>query len=120
MIDLSDFVNLNRCGSIDQTTGNCKSCPSKCCWNLHKNVPYICIVVSEEVIKTDEDLRQKYLKATDEKRTKESMITNLGQMYGKQQIEIQKTLTSVRQIIQELQVYYLDNSSIHMLLLLAK
>ena len=87
--------------------GNCMFCPSKCSWNLHKNVPYICVIVYEEVTKTDEDLRNKYLKASDEKKTKEVMIGNLGRVYGQKQIEIQETLTSIRQTIQELQVYYL-------------
>ena len=91
---------------MDQTTGRCRFCPSNCCWDLHKNVPYICIIVSEEVTKTDEDLRNKYFKATDDKKTREVMISNLGQMFGQKQIEIQKTLTNIREVIQELQVYY--------------
>ena len=88
-----------------KTTGRCRFCPSKCSWNLHKNVPYICIIVFEEVTKTYEDLRNKYFKATDDKNTKFVMISNLGQMFGKKQIEIQKTLTNIREVIQELQVY---------------
>ena len=91
---------------MDQTTGRCRFCPSNCRWDLHKNVPYICIIVSEEVTKTDEDLRNKYFKATDDKKTREVMISNLGQMFGQKQIEIQKTLTNIREVIQELQVYY--------------
>ena len=56
--------------------------------------------------KTDEDLRSKYLKATDSKKTKEAMLQNLAQMFGKQQKDILETVTNIRKTIQELQVIY--------------
>ena len=89
---------------MDKTTGDCKVCPSKCKWDMHKNVPYICKIVEEEVTKTDEDLRNKYLKATDGKKTKEAMIANLGQMFGYQQQDVLQTVSEIRKTILELQV----------------
>ncbi len=57
--------------------------------------------------KTDEDLRSKYLKATDNKKTKEAMLQNLAQMFGKQQKDILGTVTNIRKTIQELQVIFM-------------
>jgi hypothetical protein len=67
-------------------------------------MPYICRIEEEEVTKTDEDLRNKYLKANDDKKTKEVMIGNLAQMFGQQQKDILKTVANIRETIGELEV----------------
>jgi hypothetical protein len=92
------------CIAMNSSTGDCKVCPQKCHWDIHKNVPYICKIIMEEVTKTDEDLRKKYLKATDDKRTKEMMIENLGRMFAKQQTENSQTITNIRSTIDKLHV----------------
>lgn len=66
--------------------------------------------------KTDEDLRSKYLKATDNKKTKEAMLQNLGQMFGKQQKDILETVTNIRKTIQELQVIFMCFSLMYVLM----
>jgi hypothetical protein len=70
----------------------------------HKNMPFICKIEEEIVTKTYEDLRQKYLKATDAMKTKEDMLSNLGEMFANQQQDILKTVTKIKENIQELQV----------------
>jgi predicted GTPase len=93
-----------KCFIMSKETGACRACPDNCHWTLHKNVPYICTIVEEEVTKTDEDLRNKYLKATDDKKSKEMMIENLGKMFAVQQQKNSRTITNIREIIEELQV----------------
>jgi len=68
------------------------------------------------VTKTDEDLRSKYLKATDNKKTKEAMLQNLAQMFGKQQKDILGTVTNIRKTIQELQVIFMCFSLMYVLM----
>jgi len=58
----------------------------------------------EPVTRTDEDLRKKYLKATDDMKNTEVMFAILGEMFGQQQKDILKTVTKIRENIQELQV----------------
>ena len=89
--------------------GNCKVCPRNCKWNIHKNVPYICEIVEEEVIKTNKDLEEKYYSATNQKRTKEMMIDGLGRLYGKQQMDILNTVSAIRENISELKVSFCKN-----------
>ena len=86
--------------------GNCKVCPRNCKWNIHKNVPYICEIVEEEVMKTNKDLEEKYYSATNQKRTKEMMIDGLGRLYGKQQLDILNTVSAIRENISELKVSF--------------
>jgi hypothetical protein len=90
---------------MDKISGDCRVCPRNCHWYFHKNVPYICKIVEEDVTKTDEDLRDKYLKATDNKKNKEVMIENLSQMFAAKQHENAKTITSIREIVEKLQVF---------------
>jgi predicted GTPase len=95
----------DKCSAMDTISGDCRVCPRNCHWYFHKNVPYICKIVEEEVTKTDEDLRDKYLKATDNKKNKEVMIENLSQMFAAKQHENAKTITSIREIVEKLQVF---------------
>ncbi len=67
-------------------------------------MPFIIRTVKETVTKTDEDLRKKYLKATDDMKSTEVMFANLSEMFGQQQKDILKTVTKIRENIQELQV----------------
>jgi len=67
-------------------------------------VPFIIRTVKKTVTKTDEDLRKKYLKATDDMKSTEVMFANLSEMFGQQQKDILKTVTKIRENIQELQV----------------
>ena len=85
-------------------TGKCTVCPKKCHWSIHKNVPYVCEIVEEEVTKTDEDLRQKYTKAQNDKLSKEQLLANLGQQFGNQQMDIMVSLDAIRANIHKLQV----------------
>jgi hypothetical protein len=73
---------------------------------LHKNVPYIIKAIEEDVTKTDEDLRRKYLKASDNKKSKEMMLENLGQMFINQQKRNCQTITNIRETLQKLQVQF--------------
>jgi hypothetical protein len=99
-----DNKDMAGCVAMERPTGDCLVCPQHCHWDKHKSVPYICKIVEEEVIKTDEDLRTKYLKATDDNQSKELMIKNLGEMFAKLQKEHSWTIYNIRRIIEKLQV----------------
>jgi hypothetical protein len=100
----ADDKDKAQCIAMDTSAGSCKVCPLKCPWNMHKNLPYICQIVEEEVTKTDEDLRKKYLKATDDKKSKEMMIENLGRMFAEQQRNNCHTVSQIRENVCKLQV----------------
>ena len=71
---------------------------------MHKNVPYICKIVLEKVTKTNKDLEEKYRSATNQKQSKAMMIDSLGRLYGKQQMDILRTVSAIRENIKELKV----------------
>jgi GTP-binding protein EngB required for normal cell division len=99
----ADNKDKARCVAMSNL-GDCKVCPRKCRWDIHKNLPYLIKTVEEDVTKTDEDLRNKYLKASDDKKSKEIMLENLGQMFVNQQRRNCLTITNIRGTIQKLQV----------------
>ncbi len=100
----ADDTDKAHCSSMNGPAGSCKVCPLKCPWYMHKNLPYICQIVEEDVTKTDEDLRKKYLKATDDKKNKEMMIENLGRMFAEQQQNNCHTVSQIRENVGKLQV----------------
>jgi predicted GTPase len=99
----ADDKDKARCVAMSDS-GDCKVCPSNCRWDLHKNLPYIIKAIEEDVTKTDKDLRRKYLKASDNKKSKEMMLENLGQMFISQQKQNCQTITNIRETLQKLQV----------------
>ena len=99
----SDDNDKAQCIAMDHT-GSCKVCPKKCHWNFHKNVPYFCEIIEEDVTKTDEDLRRKYTKAQNDKFSREKLLENLGRQFGDQQMVVMKSLDTIRENIQTLKV----------------
>ena len=59
----SDDSDKKNCCAMDKE-GYCTVCPQKCTWSAHKNLPYIYEVVTKQVKKTHEHLKQQYCDAT--------------------------------------------------------
>lgn len=43
--------------------GNCRMCPEKCAWTIHKSTPYYFKYITETVTKTYSDMKEKYEEA---------------------------------------------------------
>ncbi|CAG0904617.1 unnamed protein product [Cyprideis torosa] len=85
------------------TEGNCKFCPGKCSWNIHKNVPFVYAIEKISVTKTHEELRQKWAKAQGDKFDVEEMLERIGQKFGQQQEEVLNTIERINAAIEELE-----------------
>ncbi|XP_064106424.1 uncharacterized protein LOC135215528 [Macrobrachium nipponense] len=53
---------------------NCRICPGRCHWEMHRNIPYKYICKQVEVTKTAEDLRRRYEEATEKKLSAEQLM----------------------------------------------
>ena len=49
----------HRCGAMD-SSGNCTVCSDHCCWNEHKNLPFVWVYETVKETRTSEDLKEKY------------------------------------------------------------
>ena len=62
---IPDDANKSHCLAMDGN--NCKVCPQKCIWNVHKNRPYVIKQQRMEVTKTYEEAKKQYLSALEQK-----------------------------------------------------
>lgn len=62
-----------KCIVMDDS-GNCKSCPGKCGWQSHSNVPYILKRISQSVNKTNLEMESRYQVANERKRLQKHSI----------------------------------------------
>ena len=74
---IADDCEKRNCCAMDQTTGKCTICTSKCIWSDHKNLPYIIEYESVVEIRTSADLQMKYETAVSGKSKVEGMIEQL-------------------------------------------
>ncbi|KAK0152429.1 hypothetical protein N1851_006056 [Merluccius polli] len=68
--------NLQKRGCAAMKDGKCTVCPGKCDWNIHFNQKYRWDYVKEKQMKTVQDLKEKYAKATKAKITVQQLIEN--------------------------------------------
>jgi len=90
------------CAAIDQLTGKCRVCKGKCDWNMHENRDFIWQEYEEEVTKTDEFLKQKYVQKSSEKSAKEQILEGLEQEISRQNVELMQTQEEMKNTINEL------------------
>ncbi|CAL8347481.1 unnamed protein product [Merluccius merluccius] len=69
--------NSKKRGCAAMKYGKCTVCPGKCDWNIHFNQKYRWDYVKEKQMKTVQDLKEKYEKATKAKITVQQLIENL-------------------------------------------
>nr|XP_034986025.1 uncharacterized protein LOC118092263 [Zootoca vivipara] len=92
-----------RCGAIDQSTGRCKICPGKCEWNVHFNQKYKFEYTTRKVIRTYEELKQKYEHASGEMMTTEKLLENLNEKYEEVKHILEELIKKSSQSLQRLQ-----------------
>ena len=88
----------NRCSAMD-TSGYCMSCPRKCRWEDHQNKDFIWEEYEEEVTKTDEFLKAKYVKKKSEKSAKEQILDGLEKDISNMNIELMNTQEEMKNTI---------------------
>ena len=89
------------CSAIDQLTGNCMVCKGKCYWKMHENRDFYWEEYEEEVTKTDEYLRQKYVQKNSEKSAKEQILNGLEQEISTQNIQLMQTQEEMKNVSNE-------------------
>ena len=90
------------CAAIDQTTGKCRVCKGRCDWNMHENRDFIWEEYEEEVTKTDEHLKKRYVQKSSEKSAKEQILEGLEQDISRNNIELMQTQEEMKNTINEL------------------
>ena len=90
------------CSAMDITLGTCRVCKGKCHWKMHENRDFIWEEYEEEVTKTDEFLKAKYVKKKSEKSAKEQILDGLEQEISKMNIELMQTQEEMKNTINEL------------------
>ena len=98
----------NECSAMDKLTGKCKVCKNKCEWNNHENRDFYWEEYTEEVEKTDEFLKAKYVKKNNEKSEKEQILEGLEQDISSQNIELINTQEEMKDTINELKIIALN------------
>lgn len=74
-----DFHNdeqKQRCLAMDKE-GNCRICPQKCAWSMHKTTPYIFKYVTTETTKTYNEMKERYERAEVQNITHKKFIEEL-------------------------------------------
>ncbi|XP_026230639.1 uncharacterized protein si:ch73-170d6.2 [Anabas testudineus] len=79
------------CCTIDNY-GYCKQCPGKCYWNVHFNQKYRWEYEEVKEKRKVEELKEKYLKATEAKAPVQVLIDKLKDEYKKVQDEVKKLI----------------------------
>ena len=90
----------NKCSAMDN--GKCTFCPNKCSWQEHENRDYIWEEYEDIVEKTDEDLKEKYVKKKCEKSKKEQILEGLEKDIIKENSNLIKTQEEMKDTINEL------------------
>lgn len=78
--EIGNDADKKDCWAMDPD-GNCKKCPGKCVWSAHYNQKYRWEYKEVTEKKTVEELKSKYLKGTNKKKTVESLALKLKAEY---------------------------------------
>ena len=95
-------ANKSTCAAMDKLTGKCMVCKGKCDWNMHENRDFYWQEYEEEVTKTDEDLKKRYVQKSSEKSAKEQILEGLEQDISRNNIELMQTQEEMKNTINEL------------------
>ena len=89
------------CGAM-YGTEHCKICTGKCHWTKHVNDQYRIQWITEEIVQTFDDLKQKYHNAKSGKSHYESVVAGLEQELFQKGEELRSNLEEARQCIERL------------------
>jgi energy-coupling factor transporter ATP-binding protein EcfA2 len=99
-IDSND--KKKECSAMDLLTGKCKVCKKNCDWSSHENRDFFWEEYQEKVEKTDEFLKEKYVKKESEKSAKEQILEGLEIDISKQNFDLINTQEEMKDTINEL------------------
>jgi len=100
--NIESNADKSGCSAMDQSTGKCMVCEKKCDWKMHENRDFYWEEYEEEVTKTDEYLRQKYVQKYSEKSAKEQILNGLEQEISTQNIQLMQTQEEMKNTINDL------------------
>ena len=98
---ITDDKVKHNCSAMD-TDGNCRVCPGKCKWSVHKNLP--CLIEYKTITKTRtaEHLKEKYQKAVQQKVKSEQMIELIDESLQGVHIQVVNIIKRAQQSLRRL------------------
>ncbi|CAF2743275.1 unnamed protein product [Rotaria sp. Silwood2] len=91
-----------RCDAMnrkDPQNAQCTVCPDKCSWNSHINNCYCYTLYQEDEIRTNEDMRQRYLAAKTDSETIQNICEGLKNDFRKTKIKVYGMINCAREAI---------------------
>uniref|UniRef100_A0A6J0U538 Fibronectin type-III domain-containing protein n=1 Tax=Pogona vitticeps TaxID=103695 RepID=A0A6J0U538_9SAUR len=91
------------CAAIDQSTGMCTVCPSRCVWNVHFNQKYRFEYQKKKEKQTYQELKRKYEEASGEVMSTEKVLESLTLEYEEVKCVLVELIKKSSQSLQRLQ-----------------
>lgn len=85
---IPDDAQKRGCAAMDSSQGVCMVCPSRCVWNVHKNMTYRFEIQTITKTKTAEELKARYEAASGEKLTAEQLVKNVIDDFESVQLQV--------------------------------
>ncbi|XP_070829786.1 uncharacterized protein [Chaetodon trifascialis] len=79
------------CAAIGKD-GKCTQCPGECPWSVHHNQKYRWDYQDVTEKRTKNDLKEKYLKATEEKMSVETLIEKMQEEYNQKEVGVKELI----------------------------
>ena len=80
----------------------CRICSQHCHWSIHRNLPYVYVIVTKTVLKTAEDLKRKYEEAEGKKLTAEQLVRKSTIEFDAVQMRVLTLINQARKSIDRL------------------
>ena len=95
--DIADDGKKKECIAMDQSKHppSCGHCPNRCPWNKHVNLPYIFKYSTTNKQVTIDDIKERYEKATEEKLSKEQVISKVQDDIKAMEAQIKANLSEI-------------------------
>ncbi|KAG7167686.1 uncharacterized protein LOC121868068 [Homarus americanus] len=98
---IKDDNMKSHCWAI--TNDNCRICPNKCHWSMHRNFPYKYVLQVKTVEKTAKELKERYENAMKNKLTAEELVLKIQDDFKAVQLKVLGMTESVRKSLERLQ-----------------
>lgn len=98
---LSDNSDKQYCCAMGGN-GDCRNCPGKCHWSIHKNMPYTVEWYQNTVKKPVKDLKDKYMDATSKLSITDQLVFGLVKDLTKVEQDLNGLISGVRDCLNEL------------------
>ena len=98
---ITDDKVKHNCLAMD-TNGNCRVCPGKCKWSVHKNLPLLIQYKTITETRTAQHLKEKYQKAVQQKAKSEQMIESIKQSVQNVHVKVLDMIKRVQESLRRL------------------